>query len=150
MELEADQLLDVSLHSLSTIHEQVRAAGLKPAAVGFSSFWHSLVRVDWAGKPTTPLLHLFDTRSAKQVRELEQRLDPKRIHARTGCVLHSSYWPAKLLWLRETRPDAFRRDISVDLVRGISVPEVVWRRQRIHVHGFGHRPVEPGSQQLRR
>src|ERR1700731_1997301 len=108
VELEADQLLDVSLRSLSTIHEQVRAAGLKPAAVGFSSFWHSLLGVDRSGQPTTPLLHLFDTRSARQVRELEQRLDPKCVHARTGCVLHSSYWPAKLLWLRETRPDAFR------------------------------------------
>jgi gluconokinase len=108
VELEADQLLDVSLRSLSTIHEQIRAARLKPAAVGFSSFWHSLLGVDRAGKPTTPLLHLFDTRSAKQVRELEQRLDPKRVHARTGCVLHSSYWPGKLLWLSETRPDAFR------------------------------------------
>jgi gluconokinase len=51
---------------------------------------------------------LFDTRSDKQVRELEQRIDSKRVHARTGCVLHTSYWPAKLLWLCETRPDAFR------------------------------------------
>jgi gluconokinase len=108
VELPADQLLDLSLRSLSTIHEQVRAAGLKPAAVGFSSFWHSLLGVDRAGKPTTPLLHLFDTRSARQVRKLEQRLDPNRVHARTGCVLHSSYWPAKLFWLCETRPDAFR------------------------------------------
>jgi gluconokinase len=108
MELDADQLLDLSLRSLSTIHEQVRAAGLRPSAVAFSSFWHSLLGVDRAGKPTTPLLHLLDTRSAKQAHKLEQRLDAKRVHARTGCVLHSSYWPAKLLWLRETRPDAFR------------------------------------------
>ncbi|MDQ6707540.1 MAG: FGGY-family carbohydrate kinase, partial [Acidobacteriota bacterium] len=28
-------------------------------------------------------------------------------HKRTGCVLHPSYLPAKLLWLSETRPDAF-------------------------------------------
>jgi gluconokinase len=108
VELDADQLLDVTVRSLSALDEQVRAAGLKPVGVGFCSFWHGLLGVDRAGKPTTPLLHLFDTRSAKQVRELEQRLDPKRVHARTGCVLHTSYWPAKLLWLCETRPDAFR------------------------------------------
>jgi gluconokinase len=108
MELDADQLLDLSLRSLSTILEQVRTAGIKPSAVAFSSFWHSLLGVDRAGKPTTPLLHLFDTRSANQAHQLEQRLDSKRVHARTGCVLHSSYWPAKLLWLRDTRPDVFR------------------------------------------
>jgi gluconokinase len=108
VELEADQLVDLSLRSLHTIHEQLREARLKPAAVGFSSFWHSLLGVDRAENPTTPLLHLFDTRSARQVEELKQRLDSKRVHARTGCVLHSSYWPSKLLWLRETRPDAVR------------------------------------------
>jgi gluconokinase len=107
VELDADRLLDVSLRSLLAIDHQVGAAGLKTAAVGFSCFWHSLMGVDRAGKPTIPLLHLFDTRSAKQVRELQQRLDPNRVHMRTGCVLHSSYWPSKLLWLRETRPDAF-------------------------------------------
>jgi len=108
VELEADRLVDVTLRSLSTIHDHVRKAGIKPAAIGISTFWHSLLGVARAGKPTTPLLHLFDTRSRNQVKELGQRLDPKRVHARTGCVLHSSYWPAKLLWLCETRPDAFR------------------------------------------
>jgi gluconokinase len=108
VEFEADQLLDVSLRALLTIHEQVRTAGVKPVGVGFCSFWHSLLGIDRAGKPTTPLLHVFDTRSAKQVQELKRRLDSRRVHARTGCVLHSSYWPAKLLWLCETRPDAFR------------------------------------------
>jgi gluconokinase len=108
VEMDADQLLDLTLRSFRTLHEQVRTAGLQPSAVAFSSFWHSLMGVDREGKPTTPLLHLFDTRSAKQVDELAHRLDPKSVHARTGCVLHSSYWPAKLLWLSETRPDAFR------------------------------------------
>jgi gluconokinase len=107
VELAADQLVDVSLRSLATIQEQVRAAGLKPAAVGISTFWHSLLGVDREGKPTTPILHLFDTRSINQVKELGQRLDARRMHARTGCVLHSSYWPAKLLWLYQTRRDAF-------------------------------------------
>jgi len=108
VEVEADTLLDLSVRALSSVHQQVQAAGLKPTAVGLSTFWHGLLGVDRAGKPTTPILHLYDTRSAGQVRELQRRLDPKRVHARTGCVLHTSYWPAKLLWLSETRPDAFR------------------------------------------
>lgn len=108
VEMDADQLLELTLRSFRTLHEQIRTAGLQPSVVAFSSFWHSLMGVDREGKPTTPLLHLFDTRSARQVDELARRLDPKSVHARTGCVLHSSYWPAKLLWLSETRPDAFR------------------------------------------
>ena len=108
VELDPSQLLDVTLRTLYRIHEQVTATGRKPTSVGFSCFWHSLMGVDRAGQPTTPLLHLFDTRSAKQVQALAARLDSKRVHARTGCVPHSSYWPAKLLWLRQTRPEAVR------------------------------------------
>jgi gluconokinase len=30
------------------------------------------------------------------------------VHARTGCALHSSYWPAKLAWVRDAEPDVSR------------------------------------------
>jgi gluconokinase len=30
------------------------------------------------------------------------------VHARTGCQIHTSYWPAKLAWLAEEQPDVFR------------------------------------------
>jgi gluconokinase len=49
-----------------------------------------------------------DLRSAPQARLLQQRLDNARLHARTGCVLHPMYMPAKILWVRHTQPDLFR------------------------------------------
>ncbi len=36
-------------------------------------------------------------------------MDNRKQHKRTGCVIHPSYPPAKLLWLSETQPEAFRR-----------------------------------------
>jgi len=106
-EVSADLLLDLSTRCLAKIHEQIQAAGLRPASVGMCTFWHSFLGVDRQGRPTTPILHLFDTRSAEQVRQLEQKLDARQVHARTGCRLHTSYWPAKLLWLHQHRADAF-------------------------------------------
>ena len=41
-------------------------------------------------------------------KSLRQRIDNERQHSRTGCVLHPSYPPAKLLWLFETQPETFR------------------------------------------
>ena len=108
VEMDADKLLQLTVKSLSTIHQQLLDAQIRPAAVGFSAFWHGLMGVDRVGTPTTPVLHLFDSRSTVQVAQLASRLDPKRVHARTGCALHSSYWPAKLMWLSETRHDQFR------------------------------------------
>ncbi len=79
------------------------------AAVGFSSFWHSLLGLDEAGDPITPVFFWGDTRSARQVAALQSELNIDEVHQRTGCVIHSSYWPAKLRWLKETRPAVFAR-----------------------------------------
>jgi gluconokinase len=84
-----------------------RAAGAEVAAVGGSCFWHSLMAVDAGGRALSPLLTWGDRRSAEQAAELARTVDPEAVHARTGCVLHPSYWPAKLLWLREQEPELF-------------------------------------------
>ena len=78
-------------------------------AVATDTFWHSLIGVDDAGEPVTPVFLWLDARSRGEVAGLRQRLDEHAVHARTGCVLHWTYWPAKLSWLRRTRPDVFKR-----------------------------------------
>jgi gluconokinase len=39
---------------------------------------------------------------------LLRRLDNAAVHARTGCQIHTSYWPAKLAWLAQEEPEVFR------------------------------------------
>jgi gluconokinase len=77
-------------------------------AVGCSSFGHSLIALDAAGRPLTPLLGWRDTRSAAAAVRLRDRVDPAAVRARTGAYLHPSFWPAKLVWLAEAEPDVFR------------------------------------------
>jgi gluconokinase len=50
-----------------------------------------------------------DTRSSEQTAVLRKRFDEAEIHSRTGARFHSSFWPAKLLWLKKTDPKAFAR-----------------------------------------
>jgi gluconokinase len=79
-------------------------------AVGVSCFAHSLIALDEAGRPLTPLLGWRDTRAADAAEWLRRRVpDAAAVHARTGAPLHPSFWPAKLAWLAETEPDVFRR-----------------------------------------
>ena len=108
VEVDAGHLSSLAIQSLSDIHKEVQAAGLRPAAVAFDTFWHNVLGVDGGGRPTTQVIHLFDTRSAGAAGKLAERIDNREQHARTGCVLHASYLPAKLLWLSEAQPDAFR------------------------------------------
>ncbi len=96
-EIDANDLLDLTLDCLDEVHRQVQANGIEVEAVGGSAFWHSFLGIDATGKPTFPILHLLDTRAEPYVDQLPDA------HARTGCMPHASYWPAKLLWLAEHR-----------------------------------------------
>lgn len=83
--------------------------GVAVAAVGISCFWHSLVGLDERGEPITPIFYWGDNRSVEQVDQLRASLDQAEWRARSGCVFHSNYWPAKLLWLQATDPETFAR-----------------------------------------
>ena len=92
-------------------------------AVGISTFWHSLLGVDADGAPLTPIYNWADERAGAVATRLRKDLDAEAIHKRTGCVLHPSYYPAKLVWLRETQPELFYR-----VKRWVSPSEYLFRR----------------------
>ncbi len=77
--------------------------------VAISCFWHSLVGVDSEGQATTPVFTWAETRPARYVQTLRDNLNETDIHNRTGCRFHSSYWTAKLLWLREEQSEVFEK-----------------------------------------
>jgi gluconokinase len=88
------------------IAEAGGSGGIDGAAT--SCFGHSLVALDKAGRPLTPILSWRDTRSAHAADWLLRRVDASAVHTRTGCQIHTSYWPAKLAWLAQTEPHVFR------------------------------------------
>src|SRR6185436_4706525 len=59
---------------------------------------------DAFGRPVTPLITYADTRAAGEAAELRRKLDEETIHQRTGCHFHSSYLPARFLWLQKAQP----------------------------------------------
>lgn len=76
-------------------------------AVAIGSFWHSVMGIAADSQPLTPAFAWLDARSRTVLPELRERADTRMVHARTGCVLHWTYWPAKLTWLRARDPDMF-------------------------------------------
>jgi gluconokinase len=99
VEHDAGQLLEAAAACVDAI----AAHTTEIAAVGVSTFWHGLLGFDAADRPVTPLYMYSDTRSASAAESLAERLDEPAIRARTGCPLHTSYWPAKLRWLDGAR-----------------------------------------------
>lgn len=107
VEHDATRLLEGVVACLDAIHpnrppEETRA-------VGVATFWHGLLGFDAGGHPITPVYMWADTRSEGEARLLRAALDDEGLHARTGCHLHSSYWPAKLRWLARERPAEVQR-----------------------------------------
>jgi gluconokinase len=112
-ELEPATLLRATTRCLKQTINFWRASpslrGRKCAAVGVSCFWHSLVGCDRQGEPLTRIITWADARCRPDAARLRGRIAEKKAHAATGCMLRSSYWPAKLAWLRRTRGRVFKR-----------------------------------------
>ncbi len=77
--------------------------------VAVSCVWRSLLGLDDQGRAVTPLLGLADTRATSAVAELRSKFDEDKTQFRTGARFHPSYWPAKLLWLKNEPTTVFDR-----------------------------------------
>jgi gluconokinase len=104
---DADELLDLVVRAVDGALSRSEDAEI--SGVAMSTFWHSVLGLDRDGRPTTPILTWADRRAAASVPELLERLEERVYHRRTGCVPHSSYWPAKLLWSGHAMAEAFEK-----------------------------------------
>jgi gluconokinase len=106
---DPDLLLDLLFDCIDETLDQSGRLGLSIQAVGMCTFVSNLLGVDAGGRAVTPLIPYFDNRPVKQAAALRASLGEAEIHQRTGCRLHPSYLPARLLWLAEEMPQAFHR-----------------------------------------
>jgi gluconokinase len=97
------------LHALATcLRGTMRDSG-PVRAVGISCFGHSLIGTDAQGRPLTPVYTWADSRAREHAARWRKRIDQRAMHARTGCMAHASFWPAKLQWLRDDNPRLFNQ-----------------------------------------
>lgn len=97
---EVESCVDQTLAGL----RDARSEAPPLSAVAISQLVTNLLGVDAGLDPVTPVYTYADTRSAAHVEELRAQVDELAIHQRTGCRLHTSYWPARFLWLQQTQP----------------------------------------------
>jgi gluconokinase len=76
------------------------------AGVAMDTLVTNMVGLDRTGRPLTSLYTYADTRSAPDADTLITQLGGMAAaHERTGCLIHSAYWPARFRWLARTQPD---------------------------------------------
>lgn len=79
------------------------------AAVAVDTYVSNLIALDHDGQALTPIVLYADTRNATDAEQLRGQLDEYAVHDRTGCLLRTAYWPARLAWLRRTQPAIWQR-----------------------------------------
>ena len=108
-EIDADKAFRQVVVTINSSLENSAKIDGEIVAVASCTFWHSLMGIDKSGKPTTPVYGWADNRSRNYVDVLRKRFDETETHNRTGARFHSSFWPAKLLWIRNEQPDVWTR-----------------------------------------
>lgn len=109
VEVDADAIVDevaTVLETVLTTHRDEAGGAAAPmAGVAIDTFASSLLGVDRTGAAVTPCYTYADSRCAPQVAQLREEYDEAETQQRTGTRFHTSYLPARLRWLQQTRPD---------------------------------------------
>jgi gluconokinase len=105
-EIDAEAAFSQVVQAIDDLMGKEGAGRFEIVATGVSCLWHILVGIDRDGRAVTPVYGWADTRAAEQADRLRQREDANEVYLRTGARFHPSYWPAKLLWLRERLPNS--------------------------------------------
>ena len=121
--LKPEEVLSAVSEAVGETVARAESRGARIAAVALDTLSPTLLGVDGQGRPLSPVYTYADTRSRQAAGELRRRLDPGEVHERTGCPIHSSYLPSRLLWLERSRPRLFLR-----VVRWMTLGEFLYSR----------------------
>jgi gluconokinase len=111
-EAPADELAACVERVIDAVLAAAGGDGRAVDAVALDTLAATLVGADGLGRPVTPVYTYADSRSPEDVEGLRRELDGAAVLQRTGCPLHTAYWPARLRWLRRARPAAAARVAS--------------------------------------
>ncbi len=92
--------------------ELIEKAGIgarQVACVSFSGQMMGCLLVDREGNPIRPMIIWADTRASSQEKEITDRIGMERTYRITGHRASASYSAAKLLWIREKEPEAYKK-----------------------------------------
>jgi gluconokinase len=109
VEADADELFVHACRAINNVLLHTSPSAFSIVAVGSDSLVSNVLGVDATGHAVTPVYTYADTRCARQVQELRERFDEEATHQRVGTLFHTSYLPARFLWLAQEHPDLLQK-----------------------------------------
>ncbi len=105
---DADALFAAAVAAIDQVMARPVASQRPVRAVASCTFVTNIVGIDAHGQPRTPVFTYAAPGCAAAVGELRALLGEtaaRSVHDRTGCLLHTSYLPARFRWIAQQRPD---------------------------------------------
>jgi gluconokinase len=106
---DPDAALDRIARCIDTALAQAGPLAPFIGGVAVDTLVSNILALDTDGRPITPMVIYADTRNDSDADRLRAELDEHAVHDRTGCLLRTSYWPARLAWYRRTQPEIWRQ-----------------------------------------
>lgn len=109
---DAAALFDAVVAVIDQVTARLSARDMQIRAVAACTFVTNILGVDAAGAPATPVLTYAAPSCGEEVATLHLALGNEGaydVHDRTGCLLHTSYLPARFLWMERARPEWLAR-----------------------------------------
>ena len=77
-------------------------------AVSTDTMASTILGLDDNNNPITDVYTYADTRSHKELVQLKSIVNQKKVYDETGCPMHTSYIPSRILWLRKNNVEKFK------------------------------------------
>lgn len=107
-EMDPDKVLEAIFESVRMCVSKQNIDQNSICGIGLSSHMHSLMAVDKAGNPLTPLMLWADIRASAEASFINDHFDIAGLYNRTGCrIQHPMYPLSKLCWLKSNDPAVF-------------------------------------------
>lgn len=107
-------------------------------AAAFSSAMHGLMALHKNGAPLIRQMTWADGRAAAPAVKIRQAHDARAIYRRTGCPVQALYYPAKLAWLREERPEVWAAAAQFCSIKDFIIQRLTGRLIMDRSHASSH------------
>ena len=78
-------------------------------AVSTDTMASTILGLDKNNNPITEVYTYADTRPHKELAQLKSIINQKKVYDETGCPMHTSYIPSRILWLQKNNLENFKR-----------------------------------------
>ncbi len=109
VEQDADDWWKAVCESTRLLLEKAGVSACEVACVSFSAQMMGCLIVDKSGAPLRRMLIWADTRSSIQEKYMLERVGLENGYKITGHRISASYSAAKLLWVRDNEPEAYKK-----------------------------------------